>query len=201
MNVDPNFLKALQDGLFFCLCSGLGLSAIWGFWLWLQPDKTQKFTAAADRWVPTQSVFDRLNRPVQTSRWMYRHHRAVGALIFLGAGYGLMRWGISFEPNALLDLFPAKLHRMGLDWVVEAIIWSYVTFNVIFLVLGLVIFIRPSLLKVPERWADRWVAVPADQTIDRRFDPLNAALESRPRLTGAIVTAVCSALLFILLSL
>lgn len=200
MNIDTNLVQALRDGLYFCLCGGLGLSAIWGFWLLLHPEKTQKFTAAADRWVPTQGAFERLNRPIKTSRWVYRHHRAVGALIFLGAGYGLMRWGIAFDSNAVLDMMDPKVRSMGLDWIVDAIGWIFVTFNALFLMLGLIVFVRPSLLRAPERWADRWVAVPADQTMDRRFDPLKGALERRPRLTGGIVTAACSFLLFLLLN-
>tara|TARA_R110000787_G_scaffold13918_8_gene43232 strand:- start:2176 stop:2781 length:606 start_codon:yes stop_codon:yes gene_type:complete len=199
MNVDPSLLEALQQGLFVSLCLGLGAAMLWGIWLCIHPPGAQRFALGADQWVATGDWFDRLNKPVPTSRWFYRNHRALGALIVLGSGYALIRWWTAIELPDLLDMAGPWVRVNGLEWLVEAGEWLFVGFNILFLIAGVVIFLRPSLLKTPEKWADRWVKVPADQALDRRFDPLEAAQARYPRTTGLLIALACATLLAFLL--
>ena len=199
MSIDQSLAEALQQGLFLCLCLGLGLSSIWGFWLLLQPESARRFASGADRWVTTDGVFRRLNEPLSTNRFFYRHHRAVGSLICLGTLYALSRWWWSYDRALAFETLFRNWVNAGFDWLILAGESLYVGFNAVFFVVGLVIILRPSLLKVPEHWANQWVAVPADQVFDQKFDPLQAALQNRPRLLGAFVGLVCGGLFGLLL--
>lgn len=192
---------AILQGLFFSLCAGLALSTVWGLWLLLAPGGARRFAARADQWVTTEPWFERLNRPLDTTRLFYRHHRAAGLLIVLGAGYALVRWYASYERASLLRMLDRRWISAGLDWLVPAFESIFVAFNAAILVFGIVVAFRPSLLKAPERWANRWVQVGSHRVLDRRFDPLAPAVDSQPRVLGLLVAGVCGYLLWRLLPL
>lgn len=198
--IHPQLLQGLQQGLFVSLCVGLALSAVWGLWLVVAPDRARRFAKSADQWVPTASWFDRLNKPLDTTRWFYRYHRQAGVLIALGAGYGLWRWASAYQREATIGLLDHRVISAGLDWVVPAIEWIFVAFNAAILLFGLVVIFRPSLLKTPERFANHWVEVNADQALDRHFDPLGGFLTGQPRVLGALVVSICGFLLWTLIS-
>jgi hypothetical protein len=197
--IDPNLLAALREGLFFSLCVGLACSALWGLWLLLAPAGAQRFAQSADRWVGTEAWFEQLNQPYSTTRWFYRYHRAAGILIASGAAYGIWQWWSAYDREAVIGLLDPRIRAMGLDWLVPALESMFLVFNGLIVVFGVVVIFRPSLLKTPERWANRWVKVEADQALDRRFDPLAEAVDKRPRLLGALVAGSCSYLLWALL--
>lgn len=199
--IHPELLAAVQQGLFFSLCAGLALSAIWGTWLLLAPDRARHFARSADRWVSTDAWFARLNRPVETTRWFYRYHRIAGILITSGAAYALWRWYTAYEREAVTGLLGERILAAGLDWLVPAVEWIFLAFNAGILVSGLVVLLRPSLLKTPERWANQWVEVQTHRALDRPFDPLADAVSNHPRLLGLLVTGTCGYLLWRLLSL
>lgn len=199
--IDPTLRDALLTGLYLSLLLGLAAAALWGLWLLLSPRAAQGFAGKADRWVPTDTWLERLNKPVETARWVYRNHRVVGAFIIVAAGYSLWRWTVVYDRDAVLGLLDRRWIRGGMDWLVPAAEWIFVAFNVTFLVFGFVILLRPSLLKAPERVANRWVAVDANKALDRRFDPLSAAVARQPRLVGALIVLLCSGLFWELIAL
>jgi hypothetical protein len=199
--IHPELLAGLQQGLFFSLCVGLALSGLWGLWLVMAPDRAQRFAMSADQWVPTEAWFARLNQPVETTRWFYRYHHAAGLLISAGAAYALWRWHTAYERESVIGMLDRRLIHSGMDWLIPAGEWIFLAFNSAILVFGMVVLFRPSLLKTPERWANRWVEVEADRALDRKFDPLARAVEAHPRVLGLLVAGTCAYLLWRLLSL
>lgn len=199
--IAPPLLDALLDGLRLSLCLGLGAAALWGLWLMIAPGAAQGFAGKADRWVPTEAWMDRLNQPIGTARWVYRHHRVVGGFIVVASAYSLWRWSVAYDRDAVLGLLDRRWISGGMDWLVPAGELIFVAFNALFLLFGLVTLLRPSLLKAPERVANRWVAVDPDKALDRRYDPLTAAVARHPRRVGAVVVILCGALLWELIAL
>lgn len=199
-DIHPQLVAGLLQGLFVCLTGGLALSAIWGLWLLIAPDSARRFAKVADQWVPTAPWFDRLNKPLDTTRWFYRYHRPAGALILAGAAYGLWRWFTAYQREATMGLLDRRTISAGLDWLVPAMECIFLGFNGAILIFGLIVLCRPSLLKTPERFANRWVEVRADQALDRSYDPLAGVLMDRPRLIGSVVVTTCSFLLWRLIA-
>lgn len=197
LHPDPALLAALRQGLFVSLCVGLAFSALWGLWLVVSPVMAQRFAKGADRWVTSDAFLERLNQPLGHPRFFYRHHRLAGILIAAGAAWCLWRWAVAYNRAGVISSLDRHIVSYGLDWMVAAIEWSYVGANALILVFGLVVTVRPSLLKTPERWADRWVRVPAvGNTLDRRYHPLENAVESHPRLLGGLVALASGFLLW-----
>lgn len=192
-SIHPQLLAALHDGLLACLRGGLALSALWSLWLCVAPGAARRFAAAADRWVATAAWFNRLNRPLDTTRWFYRHHRAAGLLIGTGAAYALWRWFSAYRPGAAVALLDRRWVSAGMDWLVPAFEWIYLIFNGAILAFAAIVLVRPSLLKGPERIANTWIDGPeAQHVLDRTYDPLSAIVWGRPRLVGALTATVCA---------
>lgn len=189
--IPPQLLAGLLEGLFACLRVGLGLSALWGAWLVITPGAARRFAAMADRWIPTDAWFNRLNRPMETTRWFYRHHRLAGVLIASGAGYALWRWFTAYPPGTGERLLDRHWVSAGLDWLVPAGERIFLIFNSAILVFALIVLVRPSLLKAPERYANTWIDVHAERALDRLYDPLSAVVGGHPRLAGALIAATC----------
>ena len=199
--IDPQLLAGLQQGLFVSLCVGLAFSAVWGAWLVVAPASAQRFAQLADRWVPTASWFERLNRPLETTRWFYRYHRQAGLLIAAGASYALWRGFTAYQHVATMGLLSRRLVSGGMDWLVPALEFIFVAFNAGSVIFGLIVVFRPSLLKRPERFANRWIDVGGDQALDRKYNPLANVVQGNPRLLGTLVAGICALLLWRLIPL
>lgn len=199
-DIHPALLDALQQGLHASLCVCLAFAALWGLWLLLTPSAAQRFAGRADRWVASENWFEQLNRPVETARWFYRHHKAAGSLIAVAAALSLWRFSAAYERTSVMAMMDRSWITGGLDWVVPAAEAIFLSFNVLFLIFGCLVVVRPSLLKLPERVANRWVAVDPQNALDRRYDPLSTTVARYPRRVGAVIAAVCAALFWQLIA-
>ncbi len=94
-----------------------------------------------------------LDRPWRTERLIYRHHRAFGGGIAVGAVILLAvlarHHGISFKPLSWPSSGAAQLMLL-----VRLAAWSFACLS---LPIGIIIAIRPSVLKGIEVKANRWV--------------------------------------------
>lgn len=200
-SVHPDLLDALKQGLHASLCVGLGFAALWGLWLLLTPSSAQRFAGHADRWIGSETWFEQLNRPIETARWFYRHHKSVGSLIAAAAALSLWRYLAAYDRVAVMGLLDRRWVTGGMDWLIPAAEAIFLSFNALFLIFGCVVAFRPSLLKLPERVANRWVVVDPQNALDRRFDPLAPAVARHPRLVGAGIAVLCCGLLWELIAL
>ncbi len=103
-----------------------------------------------------RELLKKLDRPWRTERFIYRHHRAFGGGIAVGAVIllaVLARYhGISFEPWSWPSSGAAQLMLL-----VRFTTWS---FACLALPIGIIIAIRPSVLRGIEVKANRWVQPP-----------------------------------------
>lgn len=103
-----------------------------------------------------RALFHHLERPRSLERVAYRHHRLLGALLCLGSGYVLATWAMDYETAAVLNLAGRHWTARGLDWLFVAGEALVVLLHACVLAVGLVVFLRPSLLKGVERVVNRW---------------------------------------------
>jgi hypothetical protein len=114
----------------------------------------------ANRWISTRHINRWLDRSVSIESWFYQHHRSVGAVIILGAAYIFIYFGMLFDKAYTLQhasfrgMLPAKM----LDSLLDALVLSALIGGVIAFIVGLFLWLRPSLLRGMEEESNRWVS-------------------------------------------
>lgn len=128
-------------------------------------DPTASTTRLADAW-------QTLNRQFRMERLLYHHHRITGlvviavALVFIFQGW---RVGLFTRSEELTETW-------RILW------WLLVAGNLLNLVVGLVILLRPSMLKPIEAWANRWFGL--------KLYGSGYLINLHPRLRGLIITLI-----------
>ena len=187
MNALSPVALPLVQGLLVFLIVGLGLALVVGALLLTKPRLLFALNAWLSRWVDTRGAFGVLDEPHHLERFFYRHHRILGLVIVAGAGYVLWRWAFHYERADLLALLGPRFVSRGLDWVPAALETTLVTLHGAILMIGALVFFRPSLLKGFERTANHWQPGPATTPLDAVIGNLDGAFEGHPRVSGLLL--------------
>jgi hypothetical protein len=128
--------------------------------LLFKPQFLERLNRVANRWISTRHINRWLDRSVSIESWFYQHHRSVGAVIILGAAYIFIYFGMLFDKAYTLQhasfrgMLPAKM----LDSLLDALVLSALIGGVIAFIVGLFLWLRPSLLRGMEEESNRWVS-------------------------------------------
>jgi len=183
----PEATHWLVEGLLAACLVALAGAALVGIWLLAHPPSALRLHAAASRWLSLRRSLRPLEVPVASERGFYRRHRAFGLIVVAGAIYALYRWALSFDRAALLRYLEAVV---GWDaaWLVQTGETVFVLFHALLLPLGIVLVVRPSLLKGLEARSNRWLSTRrAGRPLDLPHGGVDRFAERHPRLTGAVV--------------
>ncbi|MBN1378533.1 MAG: hypothetical protein JXA04_04805 [Gammaproteobacteria bacterium] len=133
--------------------------------------------------IPADKV---LNKSVDIDRILYRHHLISGSVICL------LSAGTLYLLVFVLDLSPASMQTNSrlLDWqswMLEALMTASLVAAVIGCCLGVVMMLRPSLIKPLESWGNRWVTVPTE-LLDKEISghPIESWVIQHTRLFGVL---------------
>ena len=184
--LSPTELPLLQ-GLAVVLVLGLLAALFVGVMLLARPQALFALNQRLSRWIDTRAVFSMLDQPRHLERFFYRHHRLLGAAIMLGATYVLWQWAFHYERAEVVALLGRRWRAAGLDWLAPALEVALVGLHAAILVVGMLIFFRPSLLKGVEQAANRWQDGPATSRLDSVVDGLDDAFEGHPRVSGLLL--------------
>ncbi len=128
----------------------------------LRPSFMARINRVANRWVSTRHLDQALEHSVSIEQWCYRQHRMLGVLVGLGAGYMFLYFGVLFEKSAvmphLVGYLPARVSPLLLEWLLDALVLSALTGAVVAFYVGLLLFMRPSLLRGQEEGANQWLS-------------------------------------------
>jgi hypothetical protein len=182
----PTALPFLQ-GLAVVLALGLLLALFVGVLLLARPQALFVLNTKLSRWIDTRATFHMLDQPRHLERFFYRHHRALGAFIVLGASYVLWRWAFHYERAEVVALLSRDWLAAGMDWVPLALEAALIGLHCAILVVGALIFYRPSLLKGVERAANRWQSGPPTHPLDSVVGGVDDAIEGYPRVSGVLL--------------
>ena len=170
-------LITLFDLGVICLIVGLCLS--------IAPQRFLEVTARWNRWISTDAVFSTMDRPRPVDRYFYRRHLRVGALLALGSLYILYMFWVWYDRARVLPALPVLYNASASAWVYDSVVIMLRGAGVVGFLAGIVIAMRPSLLKVLEVGANRWIATEQwTQSLDRQKDLPPQWFPGRPRLFG-----------------
>lgn len=145
----------IQSGFLILLLLACVLSFAYGVWMLLQPEQALRFNQRASKWVPTDGFSEAMDKPRATEWFFYRYHRIYGTLVLA---------------SGLFILYVMSAGHWGRDLmtVLSLSEWSWLVSDVTTLLmimtgflaaaLGIIMLIRPSLLRGVEAWLNRWIA-------------------------------------------
>jgi len=191
MIVSPDSLPWVQ-GLLAALMLGLLLALFVGVLLLARPRALFALNARLSRWIDTGPVLGKLDQPHHIERFLYRHHRVLGIMIVAGAGFVLWRWAFAYERSEFLAALGTRFMASGLDWVPAAVETALVALHGAILMVGVLVIVRPSLLKSFERTANRWQQGPATTPLDAVIPGVDSTVEGYPRVSGLLLVLAAS---------
>ena len=159
-----------------------------GLALILFPAQVLAWGNSVNRWISTTAFFGALDLSRDHERFYYKYHRFFGGSIMILAAISI--YMLAFYTG--MDATVASLQKLAVSlfgkWLLETCYYILIGLCGLALVAGLVIFVRPSLLKSLEAWSNRWIDT---QGPLQRFDvvheiPTNI-LPGKPRLFGCFV--------------
>lgn len=176
----------LQAALFWIgvLLIPLGLALL------IVPARVLAMTGTLNRWITTKPFFDGINRPRYQERVFYRHHRLTGGVIVVISLICLYMLSLYVEPADLVRKLVSLADSEFGRWLMVSLYYLLLVCLALSVVIGIVVFLRPSLLKSVEAWSNRWVDT--DRTLEQ-LDEVHeippTILPGRPRWFGLFVLA------------
>ena len=157
MHTDPaNMFLWRELAIFLLIFAPLGVAV--SLLLIVKPQLVEYFNRWANRWVTARRLNQFLDRSISIEHWFYRHHRGLGAVVMLGALYIVIYFGALFDKAYALERLnwgmPPKLQ----DGLLDALVLSSLTGAVTAFMVGLFLWLRPSLLKGIEVEANQWIS-------------------------------------------
>jgi hypothetical protein len=158
MLTNPFYILLWSDLAIFLMIGALFGVAL-ALLLIFKPQFLERVNRMGNRWVTTRHISRWLDRSISIERWFHHHHRAIGAVIVLGSSYMLIYFVFLFDKTSTLQhlslsvRLPAKL----LDGLLDALVLASLVGGVVALIVGLFLWLRPSLLRGAEEQANQWV--------------------------------------------
>jgi hypothetical protein len=172
-------ILALGAGALFALPVGLALL--------FAPDRLAKMLFVLDRWIPLDGIVERLNATYRLERLFYRNHKKFGLFLVIGSAYNLY-FQATYRGAEIATLFAIPKHAEIVGWLSHSIWLVLLLANTAALVIGAVVFHRPSLLKGIEAFANHWIGdEPLTITLDQARFGVQRILYRHRRLTGLAI--------------
>lgn len=157
----------LWQALAIFLLIGALLGILLGLSLIIRPQLTEAVNRAASRWVSTRRINKLIERSINIEHWIYQHHRLLGVLIVSGAIYLLMHYGLLFDKAPSLQRMTSYLPVQMANGLLDALVLAALTGGALALWVGLLLWLRPSLLRGIENEANQWLST---RRATRMFD-------------------------------
>lgn len=175
---------ALQFALAL-LCAGSVAGMLMGLGLLLRSEWTVRFNQYLSQWLNADRVAEKLDRPRPTTRFLYRHHRWVGLGLTAGASFVLYTFLFSYNVRRISAVTPPEY------WVVvDALTAVLLIGSVLAATVGMLVALKPSLLRDLEKSANHWVST---EGIARFFNSMRPSPDEgilrRRKLAGVLILA------------
>lgn len=156
-----SFLTFLWIGSIVGLLIGAGML--------FRPQQVIRLNQYVSRWVGSEKFSVMLDRPRWSERFFYRHHKPVGAGVLIGALLILYTFLFSYNLRTISTLIPR-----GYWWLSDALVAILLVGSALAALIGILILVRPSLLRELEKAANHWVSTERLLTL---FNHMNFSAE------------------------
>ncbi len=172
----------LQFFLVF-LGGGAIVGILFGAGMLLKHEQVLRLNQYYSRWIGSEKIEEQLDRPRWTERFFYRHHRPVGAGLFIGAMVVLYTFLISYNSRKISSVISP-----GYLWLLDALLGLLLIGSVVAAIVGFIVLLRPSLLRELETSTNRWIAT---KRVEKLFNNMHYAFDQsmvrHRKLTGTLL--------------
>lgn len=190
----------LWRSLAFFLLVGAVTGIVVSLLLIFRPELMARINKVASRWVSTRQLDRVLERSVSAEQWFYRHHQALGALVCLGALYIFVYFGLLFDKAVVMHHLATQLPGALLDSLLDALVLAALTGAVVSLYVGLLLWLRPSLLRGAEDVTNQWLSIrKAARPLEIPRDQVDAYVASHTQRVGWLLLMASLVLFFMVL--
>ena len=184
------------------LLVGALLGIALGLLLIFRPQLLANINRVANRWISTRGVSRLMDHSLSIEHWFYRHHRATGVAVVLGAIYIFIYFGMLFDKALMLQRLSSKVPARLLDGLLDALVLSSLTGAMVALIAGLFLWLRPSMLRGIEEHANLWVSSrKATKILDIPRDQVDRYVERHAQKAGWLLLLGSIYLFFLLFRL
>jgi hypothetical protein len=148
----------LWEDLAILLMLGAVFGIMLGLLLIFRPKMVERLNRGANRWVSTRHINQWLDRSFSIEYWLYQRHRATGIVIVTGATYILVYFGMLFDKVNALQRLAVRLPPQLQEGLLDALVLCALVGSVVALIVGLFMWLRPSMLRGMEGQANQWVS-------------------------------------------
>lgn len=141
----------LQSFLIF-LWGGSIVGILAGVGMFHRPEQLMRFNQQVSRWVDTERMTVKLDRPRWFEPFIYRHHRLVGLGLLIGAVFVLYTFLFSYNVRVISSYIPQDYW-----WLSDALIAILLVGSMLASLIGIVVLAKPSLLREIEVASNRWI--------------------------------------------
>ena len=191
MNTDATIYEFI---LFLLFCAGILVMLI-GACIIVSPAWVIRTSKTLNTWVSTESFFNRLEQQRHSESFFYRHHILFGCLLIVGAGYIFYTFMFSVElANYSLPVFASQSAN---EWFTSSLVFMNILFSALIFIIGMIIVIRPSLLKHFEEISNHWFVVDDSlKRLDLQLRTPDTIFIRYPRLVGFLIVIGSCYILF-----
>ena len=128
-----------------------------GLLILIMPSRVLRLSNRLNLWIDTDKWFDALEKRQQSERLFYRHHRLFGLFITLGSVFIFYTFVFRLRPeNTSIQSFVIYSTAVT-EWLLSSLVFLMSFASMIFCIIGLLVFFRPSYLKGMEKELNKWI--------------------------------------------
>jgi hypothetical protein len=174
----------LQSFLFFSWLAAIA-GILFGACMLLRPEQVVRANQQFSDWMASARIAEQFGRTHKSERFFYRHHRLVGACLFLGATLVLYTFLFSYNLRVISTAFPKNSW-----WLLDGFVGLMLISSVPSAIVGFIMMTKPSLLRDLENSANIRIAT---NFVPKGFSKTNNSLEQlmlqHRKLAGGLLMA------------
>lgn len=160
-----------------------------GIWALFLPASFMKFCKRLDYSVHSPaSKIEILDRPRFIEWYIYRHHEVIGAVMVIVGTFVMYKSVMTMDYHGLRKMVNSLFHDLWPAVMIEITVGVIYLSAFLGIIVGLILLMRPSLLKGIERLSNHWIAAGDMMThqMEKQFHLPDRWVEKHPRLFGLL---------------
>ena len=191
--------EILFDASLLFIIIGTLIGLILGLGLIFAPATTLKFNEKINTRISLREKTKVIETPIKSEPFFYKHSKISGTILIIGSIFVLYTLE-TFNAYSLIPHLPKSISPPAWEWIIQsAEIFLFIS-CVFILIFGLIVFIRPSMVKKFEQVANHWISTRQGfSKMSTDIDITNKLVNTYPRAFGIFITLFSFIVLFFLL--